>query len=158
MFGRKKEISKRHQEEGSRRVSGQSKHGRIESEEKKRGEEFTRAAAKLEMSIEDTANALSGSVEKSDPLIREKIIDALVDNIKNIPQVQRQKLLESVRNNIDARVKEARERQMKPEEIHGRQASAELMKEVDSRLFIELPESDEDGIELDQDNDWRKAT
>lgn len=151
MFGRRKETPRQRQEEEPRRETERPKpeQGRdIESEEKKQEREFTRAAARLEMSIEDTANALSGSGGEVDPLIRGKIIDALVDNIRDIPQEKRQKLLESVRDNIDARVKEANERQMRPEEIQGRQANAELMKEVDSRLFIELPESNENVIEL----------
>jgi len=80
--------------------------------------------------------------------MRDKIIDALVENIRDIPQEKRQTLLDQVRTNIDLRLDEARTRQMKPEEIQSREANDRMMKEVDSRLFIELSEPEDDVIEL----------
>lgn len=170
------------QESASRKETPQPKQekgGSVEDEKKKQEQEFRRASARLEMSIEDTTNVLSGGIEKADPDMKDKIINALVDNIKDIPQEKRQALLEQVRTNIDARVEEAHARQMKPEEIMSREANAQMMKEIDSRLFIDLPEQegnaieltevvdddvieltevvDDDAIELDLDNDWKKA-
>ena len=108
--------------------------------------QYEKAAAGLEMSIEDTANALEGLVGDVDAAMKGKIVDALVENIRQIPEEKRQVLLGRVRGNIEQRVTEAQAQKMRPAELRKREANLELLQEIDSRLYTEMPE--EDVIEL----------
>jgi len=64
-FGRKKESPQARRESESKRETSRPNQERaysVEDETKKQEQEFRSAAARLEMSIEDTANALSGGI------------------------------------------------------------------------------------------------